>query len=519
MITNTDFLLSITALYKEMLNYKANKANTWTSNYQDLLDELEEVLDIAKDNEEYAKERFSEMILSQYNNFAMYVYATNDEAKSLKHNEVTRSKMSRVSRKEIRCPNCHKIIPPDAPLDDYHCACGFEGEIEVKGGAAHTASDNSKHTTKSIDKLIGLGHPTKVLIAITPVVIKWVTNLTFIKEWLIYRKTTSEWLMKFNNALGTSLTYDQVFSNDAMLIQRVPERRWSNEVFKLFTDELYYMLEYCQKLNNASNSNMVSMQPDDIIDVCIAYSEEFGGKLPPSSNTEYEYEGKKYDIGKFFNYLKLIYNNDTYPVKQDIEDIFNTHILAPGLMDDFCVIKTGINKFPQKFQYGQEYMYFIHHAFNVDYVTITTNDKQHIINIVMAFNTWYKKKNKTNKSKDSNSPLLACTLNFILNLPYFLKYKRICDYLSKKDIGTYNSIKNAWVLFITENKNIINTYCSKAEEIPVSNVTSLFATSGNTSANTSSLVTASASRGVTANASDEDDVDNDDNDDNDDDIF
>jgi transposase-like protein len=467
----SEFQMKIQKFIIEMQQYKNNpkKGTRWIDLYDEYLDQLQDILETSNINEECAINDFKQMLLSQYDNFSAYVYSNTSDTKSIKHNEIIRPKMSRVSHKKVRCQSCGSDITIGITLEGYTCSvCGYSGELNGISTQKTTVSDLSKHVIKLIDTLSGVQAPTKAIVNILPHVITWVTNKHFIYEWLQSCDGVDKWIADYNKKNPDDrVEAHEYFAANNMIVERIPENSMSYETFRLYSSELYNMFQTYKKIADKSNTSMIRLDSADIEDIITAYIDEFGDDLP-DQNYIYELDGERYDIGYFINFLSLIYDDESYPIKKVVERLFNKKILQPGLMCNFNEIGGSTNiKLPEKYHYGQEFAYFMHEIFHVKYPVLTQNDKQHMINLIITFNNYYKNENKTLSNKGSNSPIFPCSLEQVLGLPYFGKYREsIMKLMPVKSDNTVASISAAFITFKLFNRELIKPYLTITDELP-----------------------------------------------------
>lgn len=461
-MSQSPFLQKILALLQEMKNYKVDptKNGNWKPEYDDLYESIEEIYTVAKECESIAEDMFVENTLSQYNNFSTYVYNTSGSSKSLKHNEITKTKSKRTNHKKMRCPKCSKEVPAGKSASEYICSCGYIGEINIKGPSLHSVADSSKHVIKLLDKILGISKPTKHILKILNIMIEWLTNRKHLYNWLIYKNTLPKWMEKYNKAIEPDFIETTKFFSER-IIERTEENIISPDEFKVFTDELYDMLNYFKKLHDSSGNNMLVLDDVLILNIIIDYMNDHGNEIPPLHYI-HEYKDEKYELGHYFTYLSLIVDNDKYPLKYQIEDIFEKSLTQPGLMFDFNEIKGDTSiKFPSKFQYLQEYPWFIRMIFNTTPPVVSDKDKKYMTDLILAFNSFYKNENKTEKNKECNAPLFVCVLENIIKLPYFRKYEKdIIKLLPKKQNHTSSNISFQWIRFNVKHKELVRPFRS-----------------------------------------------------------
>ena len=154
----SEFQVKIKKLIDEMMQYKnsSKKGDRWIPLYDEHLEELQDILEMSDVNEEDAINQFNNMMLSKYESFNRYAYTKTDGVTNVKHNEVARAKMTRTNHKKIKCPQCGVEVNAGMNLDEYHCACGYIGEINVSATTQRSTVDSSKHIIKLLDAICGI---------------------------------------------------------------------------------------------------------------------------------------------------------------------------------------------------------------------------------------------------------------------------------------------------------------------------------------------------------------------------
>ena len=471
MSDNSSFLTKISTFIKDITAYKNNPktSSKWTNDYEEMLDNLLEIQDLIEFNAADAEATFNQMNLSKYPNFGAYINANSTEARVVKHNDALTPKLTRNSHKKLKCPNCGEAVKPGTSLDEYHCEhCGYDGEIKIKSSPMHSVVDTTKHINKLLDKISGTQKVNKKIINVKNVVDKWITDTSYIRSWLNNQKEMKKkWTEKFNKVITDPNMNVNTYLNRPNL-RHIPEDTPSFKEFKLFTDELYNALEYFKKIDAKSSSNMTVLDDATIVEIIDSYYCEH--ECLPTTDENYEYNGVNYQIGHYFNYLSLIYDDDSYPVKLEIEDIVGKKLTQPGLTCNFAELKSDKNvvQFPKPFHYGQEFSYFIHEIFNYPHCVITPNDRQHIINLINDFNIYYKHNVQTNKNKECNSPMFVCVLSNIIKLTYFKKYREfILSILPQKNEQTVAAIAHEWLNYKMDNYAKLAIYNKEASELPL----------------------------------------------------
>ena len=146
---------------------------------------------------------------------------------------------------------------------------------------------------------------------------------------------------------------------------------------------------------------------------------------------------------------------------EKIENFDENRLTIGGLMFDFNDVYKFNEGIPKKYNYGQEYFIISNYVFNIPFTEINNNDKDNLLDIIVAFNNYYKRNIVKMNGNKNNSPLFGCTLICIIkSLSYFHKYKDIIYCLPNKyiDSQTMDTIAMYWHLFLIENPDIYIKY-------------------------------------------------------------
>lgn len=470
------FRESFTDFYNDLTLFISNYNSSDTQplqKYIDLKDELEEIYQILDENEDDAQSMFQTMDCSRYDTFKQYQQNTDPTMIKSASFTMETTKVMRSKRGITKCPHCNI---PLVFFDDstYGCTnCNFEAPRTYSTPNTKLNINNTKHIIKQIDSLCG---QKKIPIAINKIINYievWLTDLHYLYDWLMFSNTFNDFRVLYQqltNILIDSSWFDRK-------IERVQTNRWSFKVYKIIMDEFYKMTELARRLMNSGASEIITLnfeQQKLIIDEWLK-----DNKKPPSSNDTVTIENNNgktvYNIGKFFDtmlYKPSIRRTEIYDyiVQRftSVDEHFNPVTLTiGGLMFDFNDVYRINEGIPKKYNYGQEYFIISNFVFNIPFTEINNNDKDNLLDIIVAFNNYYKRNIVKANSNKNNSPLFGCTLICIIKtLSYFHKYKDIIHNLPNKyiDSQTMDTISMYWQLFIQENPEIYIKYNNRVVE-------------------------------------------------------
>lgn len=450
---------------------KEDQKLVWKPEYQSLLEKLEDIFDIIEGDINTAKRQFRNLDISKYESFDTYIYNSDVTLLSTKKGTNERAKMLRAKRKNnTKCPNCGaKLVVNDSSLSCDECGYFAAGKSSTPN--TRSSTDNNKHTLKQLDAVIGKKKPPANILKIINHIATWLTDMRFIRDWLVDNDKLSSWMDKFYGL--THLHIDESFFET--VIERVKENKWQYDVFKLFTDELYLLLEKAKRLSKIKSSNMNLLTKDQILDIFTTWYDNNDGKLPnindkikcvkinPTTNEESEIE---YEVGLYINQLRLQYESADDSIKNNLEEMFGQSLTMPGLMFNFNDIYEQGDNVPKKYNYQQEFIYIIHSTFNAPFANICHQDITNISELILKFNSYYKEEMLKTKGKQCNAPLFCCTLVCIIqNLPYFEKYQYVEECLPTKDRNTLSNIKSNWFKFMCSHEDIIRPYMEARNDV------------------------------------------------------
>ena len=450
-----------------------NSDNQDLQKYINLKNELDEIYLIMDENEDDAYSLFQEMDCSRYDTFKQYRQNTDPNMMRSSSFAMETTKVMRSKRGITKCPHC------DIPLvffDDstYGCTnCNFEAPRTYSTPNTKLNINNTKHIIKQIDSLCG---QKKIPIALNKIIHYieiWLTDLHYLYDWLIFSNGLNDFRVLYQQSMDTiidSSWFDRK-------IERVHYNRWSFSVYKIIMDEFYKMNELARRLMNSGTSDIVSMDLNTqkkIIDEWLKNKPS----IPTKDDVITIETGKgtrTYNIGKFFDTIMYkpsikrteIYEYIVQRFTETIEDFDEKRLTIGGLMFDFDDVYKFNESIPKKYNYGQEYFIISNYVFNIPFTEINNNDKDNLLDIIVAFNNYYKRNIVKMNGNKNNSPLFGCTLICIIkSLSYFHKYKDIIYCLPSKyiDSQTMDTISMYWHLFLIENHEIYVKYNSQIAE-------------------------------------------------------
>lgn len=439
---------------------KETDPSLWKMEYDDIYEKLLDIVEMAGGNIINAHELYQNLPISKYESFSSYVYNNDINMITLRKGSNERTKMLRAKRKETNCPECSHpltIINGAAVCQ----ACGYTSDIKGSVPNTRSSSDSSKHTYKQLDAITGIKKPPANITKIINYISLWLTDLKYIHAWLVSNNRLQTWMKKYRQITCDSISLS--FFN--RVIERKPENMWECDVYKLFTDELYALLENAKRYSKIKSSNMEALSREEIINIFREYARENKNKIPDITET-FKYGGVKYEIGAYVSRLGLIYSSPEDGIKNEIEKVLGRSLTFPGLMFNFNDVYGQSDNVPKRYGFGQEYIYITHATFNVPFINIPPQDKDAIIQLILKFNNYYKKESYTRTGKECNAPLFCCSLTCVLmQLPYFHRYRDALKFVPTKDKGTSSHIKSEWFKFTCNNPDIVKPYMVANNEV------------------------------------------------------
>lgn len=457
------FITKINTLITEIKNMeKSTGSSLWKMEYNNIYEKLLDIVEIANGNIVTAHEKFQALPISKYETFASYVYNNDINMISLRKGCNERTKMLRAKRKETNCPECsHPLTIIDGAVICH--GCGYTSDIKGSVPNTRSSSDSSKHTYKQLDAITGVKKPPANITKIINYISIWLTDLKFIYAWLVNNNRLQNWMKKYAQITDEHISLS--FFN--RVVERKPENMLDCDLFKLFTDEFYILLENARRYSKMKSSNMEALSKDEIVSIFKQYITENGINKIPDITETFKFNNIKYEIGLYVTSLSLRYDSPEGSVKYEIEKLFGRSLTLPGLMFNFNDVYEQSDNVPKRYNYSQEYIYCIHNTFQTPYINIPPQDKEAIVNLILKFNAYYKKEAYKKSGKECNAPLFCCSLACVLTqLPYFHRYREALKFVPTKDRGTSSHIKSEWFRFTCNNPDLIKQYsvANKSED-------------------------------------------------------
>lgn len=440
--------------------------------YINLKDELDEIHLILDENEDDAQSMFQEMDCSRYDTFKQYQQNTDPTMIKSASFTMETTKVMRSKRGITKCPHCNI---PLVFFDDstYGCTnCNFEAPRTYSTPNTKLNINNTKHIIKQIDSLCG---QKKIPIAINKIINyieAWLTDLHYLYNWLTFSNGLNDFRILYQQLMDTVIDSSWF---DRKLV-RTPTNRWPFKVYKIIMDEFYKMNELARRLMNAGTSDIITLDTETqkkVIDEWLK-----NNTTVPTNDDVVTMETDKgkhvYTIGRFFDmilYKPSMKQSDiyTYIIERfsgTVEDFEPNKLTIGGLMFDFNDVYKFNEGIPKKYNYGQEYFIISNYVFNIPFIEINNNDKDNLLDIIVAFNNYYKRNIVKMNGNKNNSPLFGCTLICIIKtFSYFHKYKEIIYNLPNKyiDSQTMDTIAMYWHLFLIENPDYYVKYNTRLE--------------------------------------------------------
>ena len=448
-----EFTRRIQSFMNDMTEFKTKHADLWQPFYDEMIDSLEEIEATIEDNPIEARDSFEALPISKYENFQAYVFNNDINALQTIKGTNERTKTLRAKRKNKDCPVCGCQLH----LSDAGAiceSCGYVGNSKSTIPNTRQTSNNNKHIFKQLDALTGTHKAPQNISKIIDYIGIWLTDLRYIYNWLNNNgsKRYNQWIKKYQQLTDENI--NQSFFN--RVIERKPENMWEYNTFKLFTDELYAMLEDETRYSNENISNLTDQPDDFIIEVFTKFAQE--NERLPAINETIEYNGKTWEIGLFINNISLLYDVPEDHVKSKIEKLIGFSLTLPGLMFNYKQVYKKSENPPKKYCYQQEYCWITNRTFHTSFVDINKQDKEAIANLIIKFNDYYKEQAYNTSDKTCNSPLYCCTIICVINLPYFQKYKRVLNFIPIKDKTTAAHIRKRFFDFEISHPELIEPY-------------------------------------------------------------
>jgi hypothetical protein len=436
----------VKSLVIEIEKFKENYPEFYQDDYEELRDQLLDILDISDNNVEMALDMFNQTPIAVFKSFKKYAYFVDKSLIGVLKYQTDSIKSLRAKRKENRCPNCNEPM-----LGDTCNNCEFNNE-QVKSNVKVT-SDNSRHIIKQLEALVGQKNPPSNIIKISEHIITWLTDLHYIYDFVIASNKWDQFHEDFEKSLDQHRKIKISHEYFQQIIPREQRYVWKYNTFKIFMNEFHSMLTIAKRFSQTPISNMNRLNNEEIIEVFLNWID--------TDYNLYDIDAvfNGYEIGYYLTELRLMpYVEETH-VKNELEEILGESLTMSGLMFNFNSIYSKSDKIPFKFNFQQEYIFILHITFHIDHISIEQQDKEAIIELVLEFNNYSKAEAYKLTKKNCNSPLYCITFERIFStLRYFRKYSSIIQYLPVKEHRTTDEISKKWFNFTQNRPDIVGKY-------------------------------------------------------------
>ena len=452
-----NFIDKLNGFVKEIQTFKRTETEFWKDDYDVMIEELKDIISIARGNTINAKEEFESLPMSKFNSFKEYVNNTDKEYLTENSGSNSRFKSSRAKRKRFsNCPHCGESMT--LVDNQFKCdKCTYTMEIKASQTGSISGED-SKHTNKILHTIAGIGKPPGSVQRILKHAMVWLTELKYLKEWLIAHKDRYE---TFSKAYKRETGFPLTLAFFERKIERKAENTWKINIYHLLMDEFQQLLEEAKAMSSVS-SNMWYLKREEILKIINDYISANGKEIPKLDVKTPD----GYEIGAYFIQLSLIPVFDETHVKNDIEKIYNKKLSMAGLSFNYAEEFKRSETVIRRYDLLQGNSWIQRYAFNIPSSSITEADITNILQIMLEFNIFYKEYWFKQKSKTCNSPLYAVVLDMILSLPAFRKFRdELIIFVQKKEQKTRTQISNTWIKFEQEKGALLSKYM-KVEEPP-----------------------------------------------------
>ena len=478
-LPRTEFVNKIENYYATIMKYKdehKNEDGYWKDEYDNIVKQFEELLNIAEYNWMDAKQMIENIECFKFDNFQQYIY--NHDIRNTKHIKGTDIRPKTIRRKRSNlCPRCKIECKPTKEMDTLKCPnCGYE-IMKNKAGVPDNVINGEKHIRKHYDKLIGCSKIPASLSKILPYLTIWLTEWKHIRDWLVFSNRFDNFVFRYQQRSGKLLHYE----NFDVVLQRDDSNRMPFDVYELFTEEFYKMTELMSKTNKKT-SNVIGT--DEFIMELVGYAMQTVYKQPliysfkdiADETTTVIYNGIEYNVGIYFNKLSLVYDYDEHHIKYKLVNkyCFNKVdcLVFPGLMFNFNELFTTSQNIPKSFIYAENYNKIMYEVFHSTFAIISNSDIKILIQLHLKFNEYYKQHvQKTGKKKNTktNSPLFVVVFKCIVStFKHFHKYIPVLNHIPHRitESITKNEIDNLWLQFMSlpENKELYDLYDNDMDE-------------------------------------------------------
>ena len=472
-----NFIGKINALIKSINAFRDENPSQWKSEYGLLKSELEEILLITDCSFLCAEEKFSELPIAKFDSFKAYLREYVSSVTIIAQSEEGAQKVKSTrdrKHKTYKCPSCNTNMVLEE--GQFRCkSCNYTAEIKTSNTVINLSRESRKHPEKLITTIAGRGSPPRSVLKIIDYVTVWLTDLKYVHRWLIAHP------VRFDVFKKKYKQYKKRDLNDAFfntIIERKPENVWEFEIYHLLISEFQQLLEESKMLSR-HRSNMWYMKREDILHIVTNFIKEKGKIVPTPDYVDDE----EHELGAYFVQLLLLAQYPDTHVKNDIKKMLFDDIeeierasgdplTLPGLSFNFNDAFNQSESMVRRYDFQQCNSWIQRKIFNIPPSSITPGELESMLDVILAFNQYYKEYWKTEKSQTKNSPLYAVTFRLILKeLPAFNKYfDEFSIFLPMKEQKTVLQIKKIWASFLEQKPEIISKYVTSIEH-PVTETT------------------------------------------------
>ena len=421
--------------------FKTTHPNLWKDEYDDLLDELNEIVNLSSLDPSAARNMFHSMTISQFNSFGNYLKSIDERI-----DDKIKIQQREVKKKSKKiCWNCG--CSNFTIMNDVYVCRNCLTELELKKKNTQFTSkelvDFTKHINKQLNMIMGVVTMSHNMKVIFPYIVEWFLKRELMYSWLKFNDSVKTFITRYNKSVNNPI--DMTFFEHE--IDRDPNNIIEYMGFKLICDEFYKLTQYVLKYRLLTSNITINDNLDFKVKLFEEYFNKYNNGVPtiPKVVDTIEYDNKIYEIGKYSAFL-LVSNVDN-EFKDYMKEHYNISLKLPGMNFDYNELYYKKGTFPKKFVYQQNYIPIIYRIYNIPSYNINCKDKELMINLIIDFNNFNKERKKKDSNSKSNSCLWEVSLTCILKLPYFNQYKDIIKILPKKIMSTNMLITENWFLY------------------------------------------------------------------------
>lgn len=419
---------------EEFITLKADK-----DIYNKISETLNYLDNLRTSNESICNEECKNYIMFDFDSLAEYVNALTGITVHINKKAVSH----RSKNKNTKCQNCGG----DLTMSGTILVCTECGHEMSTSRNTNSISDNYKHIQKQLNALVGLKTVNKKVRLLEPYLKDWILHRYFLRDWLKYTNSMDKWINKYNKK-NPSIDLTYFNTNDPAELEY--------DVIRLYISEFYKMITYCKSITK-SNCNMLLLSPDEQIEVCEAYAEQYHGKdfRDVLIAGIFNYNNTMYELSTFLllQALKNVGNNGEDDFVNYIADIIGIDLYIPGLNFPFEEVINISMKIPQVYTILQDFPYILNDVYKIPYVEINKKELDDIFKIIIDFNDYYK--SRETKGRKYNSPMYHVVLRNVILLNKYKKYADIVRFIPKKGIMTTSKIDTVWIMYISEHPELM----------------------------------------------------------------